>query len=98
MGRTVYRALVENTGARGRREVGGAHKRHAARWCHQSAVSESVSALCVRCVDGAAVSALPKPEIRFSWLYVSSEEVENSVGQTLRQFHSGYLHKCCQSH
>src|SRR6266496_3324319 len=26
-------------------------------WSHQSAVSESVSALCVRCVDGAAVSA-----------------------------------------
>ena len=26
-------------------------------WSHQSAVSESVSALCIRCVDGAAVSA-----------------------------------------
>jgi hypothetical protein len=34
----------------------------------------------------------------FSWLSVSSEEVENSVGQTLRQFHSGHLHTCSEGH
>ena len=57
VGRSVHRALAESASARGRRHVWWSAKRHAARRCHQSAVSESVSALCVRCVDGAAVSA-----------------------------------------
>src|SRR5262249_2599651 len=52
-----FQRREDHWATRGRRHVDGAHKRHAARWCHQSAVSESVSALCVRCVDGAAVSA-----------------------------------------
>src|SRR5262249_45437876 len=90
MGRALYRTLVKNIGANGRRHCGGAHKRHAAGRCHQSAASESVSALCVdvwmsrhyphlpfeRYADDAIVHCRTKRE---------AEEVRNAVAQRLRE-------------
>src|SRR5262245_30025115 len=90
MGRVVHRTLVENTSARGRRHVGGAQKRYSARRRHQSAVSESVSALCVRCVDARQYPHLPferyaDDAIVHCRTEREAEEVRSAVGQRLQE-------------
>ena len=57
MGTSLHRALAEGAGADGGRQRRAAYSGNAARWGHQSLAGEPVSALRVRHVDGADLSA-----------------------------------------
>ena len=55
VGTVVRRAVVEGARAVGRRELGGSGQRDASRRCCESAVEQSLFALCVRSVDAQAL-------------------------------------------